>query len=234
MGDIMLKRFFIGSTALLSSVIGGGAVAGVVLSPVSGTASNTYSGGGTPISNTYDQTGLSPTFVSGVTDWNTYFSEDPLKGFTYTNEWFTDTGVNSATVTYDLGAVYSIDNFALWEEDAAGIGTTNVLISTDGVTWVPLLTGIVPTQTTLDENYGAQFFPFATVSAQYIELDILQAPNPLATGGYDGAAIGEVAFEGVSGVPEPATWALLVCGFAALGLISASRRARGRLASALG
>jgi F5/8 type C domain len=226
----MLRSALIWSAVTFSSVIGGSAVAGVVLSPVSGTASNTYSGGGTPISNTYDQTGLSPGFVSGVTDWSTYFGADPLKDFGYTNEWFTDAGVTSAVVTYDLGAVYKIDDFALWEEDSTGIGETNVLVSTDGVTWTPLLTGIVPTQTALDENYGAQFFPFATVAARYIELDILEAPNPAAVGGYDGAAIGEVAFEG-SSVPEPATWALLSCGFAALGLLSGSRRARRRPSS---
>jgi len=207
----------------------GNALAGVVLSPVSGTASDTYSGGGTPISNTYDQTGLSPTFTSGVTDWNSYFAGNPLKGYVFSNEWFTNYGVTSATVTYDLGSVYKIDDFALWEEDAAGIGNTNVLVSTDGVSYTPVLTGIVPVQPTLGVDYGAQFFDFSTVAARYIELEINSCPNPAAVGGYTGCAIGEVAFETATAgaVPEPATWALLLTGFAGIGVAShlASRKA---------
>lgn len=113
----MGKSLWWGTSLLVASVITSSAWAGVVLSPVDGTASDTYSGGGTPISNTFDQTGLSPTFVSGVTDWNTYFAGNPLKNYVYSNEWFTNTGVNSALVTYDLGAVFNINNFALWEED---------------------------------------------------------------------------------------------------------------------
>lgn len=86
------------------------------------------------------------------------------------------------------------------------------------------MTDIVPTQTTLGENYGAQFFGFSSVAARYVELQINACPNPGAGGGYNGCAIGEVAFE--STVPEPSTWVLIGCGFAAVAFMAKSRKAR--------
>lgn len=219
--------------AIGSSLVGVQAArADVVLSPVSGTASDTYSLGGTPLSNTYQQVGLDPTFTSGVTNWNTYFAGDPVKNWLYTNAWFTNYGVSSAVVIYDLGATYNISDFALWLPDLDGIGNTNVLYSTNGTTYSPLLTGIVPVPTNaVYTDYGAQFFSFSTVSARYVELQINACPLD-ASEGYTICAIGEVAFQGVSsGVPEPSTWVMALMGVAGLAFSGYRRKTPGVSAS---
>ena len=38
-------------------------------------------------------------------------------------EWFSNSGTTAAVVTYDLGAVITIDRLALWNEESSGIGT---------------------------------------------------------------------------------------------------------------
>ena len=198
--------------------------AGVVLSPVSATASSTFDAS-TDISNTYTQVGLLPPFVSGVTDWATYFAGVPLKNFLFTNEWFSESGVARALVTYDLGAVYSLATLALWNEDTNGIGNTNILASIDGVNYAPVVLDFVPVQGPINVDYTAQFLSLGGASARYIQFEITECPNPAALGAFNGCAIGEVAFESVAGVvPEPMSGALLVAGLVALG-VARRRRA---------
>ncbi len=205
------------------SALGAGvssASAGVVLSPVAASATSTFYAS-TDISNTITQVGLLTPFVSGVTDWATYFAGGPLHGVTFSNEWFTETGVLEAVVTYDLGAVYTLATLALWNEDTNGIGSTDILASTDGFSFSPVVSGFVPVQGAINTSYGAQFVEFFDLSARYIRFDITDCPNPAATGSGEFCAIGEVAFDIVAPpvpFPEPISLALLAAGFGGLGL----------------
>lgn len=194
-----------------------------------GPAAATVDAGGTEaagnINDTFNQSGLSAGYTSGVTNFNAYLASNPLHTATYVGfEWFS--GVSStATVTYDLGALRSIDALALWNEEFSGIGTLNLLGSTNGVTFSAFATGLAPTNNPASTPYPAQVFAFATQSTRYVRFAMSDCPQP-AGGGYNGCSIGEVAFRtaAVAAVPEPATLALVGGGLLGLGAIARRRR----------
>jgi hypothetical protein len=138
------------------------------------------------------------------------------------NEWFSNGNTTSASVTYNFGAAKSFDRLALWNEDSNGIGALTLLTSNDGVNFANLATGLSPTNNVINANYGADVFSFGAVTAQYVRLDMSACPQPLGDG-FNGCAIGEVAFRQVSAVPEPETNALLLAGLGLLGFVARRR-----------
>ena len=193
--------------------------ANTILSPIAALASNTF-GSGFGIGNTINQSGLSSSFVSGVTDFDTYLATNPTHSVAaFNNEWFTESGIHSAQVDYNLGAIYNIDKLALWNEEFSGLGAFNLLVSSDNVNFSSLLSNIMPTNNPIGSDYLAQVFLLGT-AAQYIRLDITNCPQ--AGGGFDGCGIGEVAFsvnqDNPSAVPVPAALPLMASGLAAFGL----------------
>ncbi len=200
--------------ALSLFVIGASAGAAVIQSPVAATASSTFSGC-CEIERTIDQSGLQSNFVSGVTDFDTYLATNPHHALAFQNEWFSN-NATTATVTYDMGAIFSIGRVAYWNEDAAnGRLMFSAYGSTDGTLFNLLLSNAVPTDHAI-VDYPADVFGWAAQDMRYIrfELDCVWC------------AIGEVAFDvaPVSRVPEPGTLALFGLGFA--GLVAAGRRRR--------
>ena len=142
------------------------ASAGAILGAVSATI-NTGGPGFGSIDDTFNQAGLITAYTSGVTDYDTYLAGNPQHNFLFSgNEWFSNNPSSSASVTYDLGAVKTVDAFALWSEDIAGIGLFDLLASSDGVSFTSVLSGLAPANTTDNMVYGAQSFGFAAVSAQ--------------------------------------------------------------------
>jgi hypothetical protein len=133
--------------------------------------------------------------------------------------------VTSATVTYDLGAVFGIDRFALWNEDAAGIAAFNLLgVDERAPRSPPMLAGVSPIDNPV-ANYPAQVFSFAAVDARFVRLEALRCPQPDGTS-YNGCSIGEVAFRTSAVIPEPSTYALVGAGLAGLLGVRAAARAR--------
>ncbi len=208
------------------------ALFGVCASPamaqqIIGATSATINSGGPgfgSINDTRNQAGLSANYVSGVTNYNTFVATTSHDLAFSGNEWFSNSGVTSASVTYDLGSVFGINAFALWNEDAAGIGSFNLLTSLDGITFISALTAS-PTNTPNNTNYLAQSFGFGAINARYARLDMSACPQQPAL--FDGCAIGEVAFRtaAVNGaVPEPATWAMMLFGFGAIGVATRRRK----------
>jgi hypothetical protein len=185
------------------------------------------SGPGDPggsIVDTFNQNGLSVTYVSGVTDFDPYIAGSPSHTIIYSGfEWFGNSGTTTAVVTYDLGSVFTIDRLALWNEEFSGIGLLDVLGSVDGVTFGLLGVGFTPTNNPPVGDYLADVFALSATAVRYVRLDMSECPQP-GGGGYVSCSIGEVAFRTVSGaVPEPATWAMLVSGFAIAGCAMRTR-----------
>ena len=206
-------------------------VPGSIYSPVGATVDS----GGTadptnsPIDRTIDQSGLFVTFESGRTDFYSYTqaaSPSPKHSYVARNEWFSAEGESSATVTFDLGQLLSIDRLALWNEDDAGIGVLVLSFSTDGTTFTPPLDRFSPTNNPSTQDYLPQIFSFSSVRARYVQFVMSDCPQ--LGGGFRGCGIGEVAFRitpnPTQQVPEPATLALFGIGLAGVGAL---RRRRG-------
>jgi hypothetical protein len=189
------------TVAMLGTV--GSASAATIYSPVNGVINSGGPGFGN-LADTYNHNGLLTNFVSGVDDFDTYLALNPSHSFLFSgNEWFSNLGNRSTTVTYDLGSVLNIDRLALWNEDSVGIGNLNLSYSTDGNSFSSLASGLMPSDNPINTNYQAQVFSFAATNARYVRFDASGCPQ---SGTVTFCAIGEVAFSGsplTTAVPEP-------------------------------
>lgn len=209
--------FGLGAGALLAT----GASAAII-----GAVGATINAGGPgfgSISDTFDQSGLSATYTPGVTDFDTFVAATTHDYAFDGNEWWSEYGLTSASVTYDLGASMTIDKMALWNEDAVGIGLLDLLVSSDGVTFSALLSGLTPTENLINVDYGADVFAFGPTNFRYIRLDMARCAAAQEWP-QDACAIGEVAFN-TSEVPIPGAILLLLTGVGSIGLASRRRKA---------
>jgi hypothetical protein len=201
----------------------GGASAGTITGANSAVINSGGPGFGS-INNTFNQAGLATSYVSGVTDFATYIAGNSQHTAAFSGaEWFGEFGLSTASVTYDLGSVLSIEAVALWNEDAAGIGALDLYQSADGITFSVLAAGLVPTNPSSNVAYGADVFSFAAVNTRFIRFDMSNCPQEAST--FSACAIGEVAFNAAADaeIPEPASAWLLALGVAG---IAALRRRR--------
>lgn len=186
---------------------------------------------------TRDQSGLAAGYVDEVT---------PLHAFTAVTthtvvfggfEWFGESGTDSAIVSYFVSAspkVSGINHFALWNEESAGIGVFNLWFGAFAGDMSDLvLAGVSPTDHGL-ADYLADVYEFSPrANTGWWTLEMSRCPQPVV-GSFPACAIGEVAWGGPSqqgGIPEPASWALMLAGFGLVGFAARSRRAMRQVAN---
>lgn len=216
-----LARLFVAAGILLL-VAAAGAHAAVIRSPVSATASSQFSAD-FAIGNIIDQSGLGVGFTSGVDDFDDYLALDPTHAFeSVGNEWFSQMGDTSATLTFDLGGVFRIDRMALWNEEFSGIGAFDLALSEDGASFTTVASGWMPADNPPAMAYAAEVFGLTPASARFVRLDVSGCPQP--SGGAEPlCGLGEIAFS-TRVVPEPGAAGLVALG---LGILAVRRRAAG-------
>ena len=198
----------------------------IIISPSSATASSSFNSltSSLGIDNTIDQAGLSTGFSSGVTSFDAYMAGNPLHSmFAGNNEWFSQAFMETAQIDYDLGATMTLDRLALWNEDSSGIGSFDLLVSSDGTNYVQMLTGVTPADNPVNQDYAAEVFGFDPMEARYVRLAISGCPQ--GDSRFMACGIGEVAFATVNTTPVPIPPAALLFG-SALGLLGWRRRRR--------
>lgn len=217
----LIKVALLSSIAAISTA--GVASASTIISAVGATVDVGGSIAPSDINDTFNQNGLSANYTSGLTDFDSFVASTThtltFVGF----EWFSEQNVTDAQVTYDLGASFSIDALALWNEEFSGIGTLDLSVSNDNLSFTNIATGLNPTNNPLNADYGADVFSFAATSFQFIRFNMSNCPQPNAQ--FNGCSIGEVAFRSaaVPPVPVPAGLPLILTGLAGFGLLRRKR-----------
>lgn len=178
------------------------------------------------ITDTYDQSGLYDTYLSGETDFDAYLATNPFHTSDYNfMEWFSEMGTGAspvqASVIFDLGRLMKVSAIALWNEESSGIGLLDLFGSTDGNHFFNLAAGLTPIDNLYDESrpdddyrYAAEVFGFSDAAVRYIRFDMSACPNQPSS--FDFCSIGEVAFRATA-VPEPSAALIFVLGLLVLG-----------------
>ena len=230
-----MSRPLVASAVLAAALsVSATAWADVIISPNSVVASS--SDPGAPAINTINQSGLFSPFVSGVTDFDAYMAGSPLHDLAFGAEWFSQEELvannTSAVLTFDLGSVVTINRLALWNEEFAGIAGFTLLVSTDGLTYATVLSGVSPSDNPIDQNYAADIFALGTQSARFVRLDAFNCPQPNPDG-YVACGLGEIAFAMLTdgggpptGIPVPGAILLLGGGLFGLLGLRISRKTR--------
>jgi hypothetical protein len=145
------------------------------------------------IGESINQSGLSATFTSGVTDFDTFIAVDATHAVIFTGEWFAALGVTSATLVYDMGASFSMSRLAIWNEDFDGIDIFTLEVSDDSsFTGATVLGPFNVNDNPSGTIYRAQVITFPAAQGRFVRMNVRRADG--ATISFS-TAIGEIAFE---------------------------------------
>jgi hypothetical protein len=202
-----MRQLLIITCATALSIGSGLANAGTIIGATSAT---TNMGESFPLSHAIDQSGLTATYVSGTTDFDSFVAST-----THNSQPGNDWVANNQTgnVFFDLGGIFSIDKAAVWnfggQSGIINFGIQNIALSwsIDDLTYTSL-SSYTLLQGVTGVNSAAQVLTFGSVNARYIRMDVLSNYGGI------GSSLGEIAFNQT--VPEPATIALMGLGFAGM------------------
>jgi hypothetical protein len=180
----------------------------VVLSPVAVVGSSLASyNASTPYENMINRSGIDDPFVSGSTDFGTYFAEfgKPFGNANYTNNWQSELSFNlplTGYLDFDLGDSYTIDRIALWNISLKDI-TIELYEDLDGP-------GEVAGEFVLTRNVNSPFSYRvelltldAPVRGRYLKLNILSTYTYSPGDNFGYAIVGEVAVSATSSTAGP-------------------------------
>ena len=220
----MSPKQFAALTLFWALALPAAAEAGVIVSPVSATASNTFPDVYFQPVNLINHNGLVTDFFSGISDFDSYIAGDPQHlNYSKLSEWFTEEGQSGAILTFDMGSVMLLDQLALWNEVSWGVGAVSVALSSDGAAYTGAGSFSPTDWPSYFATYGADLFAFTATPARFVQLTLSGCPQGPGAGG---CALGEVAFrQAALSVPEPFTLALFGAGLAGAAVIRRRRRA---------
>jgi hypothetical protein len=218
----------LGVLAILALLTGGGAAhADFILDPA--TASTSMGTGFGSPNNVINQSGLSTTYTSLVTNFASYIASNPThNSILNANDWISPFGTPTGNFDFGLGGTFTIDSFALWNfPTPAGVVGFQLLASADSSFSSTTSLGTFtahPNNVGLATAVQPEVFTFAPTSAAFVRMVITSNNGDLNTG------FGEAAFSvqaTATATPEPASVTLAVLG--ALGLAGYGWRKRGMM-----
>jgi hypothetical protein len=223
-----MKFAFVSALAALT-LTATGAQAAKIIAPVSVTATKGGSAGASwSPEHAINQNGLQTKYTAGVTDFDAYMAGNPFHDGRTRIEYLSSQTARSAQLTFDFGEEVTIYKLAIWDADAATQQSMSISTPEQG-----LLYTFSPVESQ-GSRYAGQVFEFRPITTRYLSLDINgcgEKEFPQQTIDYCG--LGEIIFADgtgiTAGVPEPATWAMMILGFGAAGSVL---RRRSRLALA--
>lgn len=186
-------------SVLASGVLGSLAVAGpITLSPVAvvGTDLQTFSPTA-PLESMINGSGVEIPFVSGVTEFDTYFA-NPARVFAQsgdggTNNWQSTVSFDpplKGTVDFDLGARYRVNKVALWNRSLKEI-TIKILEELNGPEQVGGSFSLFDRQS-FPFSYAAEVLPFtAPLEGRYLRL-VIDSTHPIPGFTFTYATVGEI------------------------------------------
>lgn len=223
--EVLVRGFLAATTLAVAALAGGSAAQAATVISAKSVTVNIGGEAGMPwaAANMINQTGLDKTYVSGVTDWDTYIASNPIHNMGAYSEWASLSGTTSARVTFDFGEEVTIGQLAFWDEDSSS--NSSVALST------PELGAFYtfrPVESVPGTFTGAQVFGFRPITTRYLTFDFAGC-NAGGRYSHTGCGLREVAFAtaAVSAVPEPATWAMMIVGLGGVGAVLRSRRRAG-------
>ncbi len=211
------------SAACLLGAVSIEASAGPIITPISFTVSSPDPQNATTATNNIlDQSGLSSSYIAGVTDFDSFVATTTAT-FTGQSE-LGGAGAPTSYFEFDFGSTVNIDGIALWNQHgSASLDSFTVETSlladfsasqTFGTFTMAIFGGSHP--------IAADVFSFNSNNFRYLRI------NNLTNAGYGSATrINEVAFRGansnMTNVPEPAPFTILGLGLLGLAFVRKRR-----------
>jgi len=210
--------------ALALATTGAAALAGTVNTPtVVVNTMGEYGGLYPPVSAMLDQSGMSATYVSGVTDFATFVASGATHDIGDYVSWLSAERTYAGYLVLDLGATYTIANFVMWN-GASGLSASVDQFSLETSETTDFTGAFLAGSFTGNQTFlGASVYDMTDSIGRYVKLTIGgNFGNPCCT------AIGEIAFDvsPVGEVPEPVSLLLIGLGLGLAGAVPSRRGKR--------